>query len=133
MADMRRKYTTKRKLEYLEEAGETLLQFIDILRESESKRLKQFLYLIQICSTTPLLSDFGFLWSKREVALDVSAAAHARELCLLPARSVAALLRVHRDEWGIDRMVLLMIQWCSIGMFTLHGVAGLCQELKCLH
>ncbi|GKZ97230.1 hypothetical protein AnigIFM59636_011983 [Aspergillus niger] len=55
MADMRRKYTTKRKLEHLEEAGETLLRFIDALRESESKRLKQFLYLIR--SNSPELRE----------------------------------------------------------------------------
>ncbi|RDH26520.1 hypothetical protein BDQ94DRAFT_155421 [Aspergillus welwitschiae] len=68
---------------------------------------------------TTVMQIFGFLRYNREVALDVSTAAHARELCLSSARRVVALLRVHRDKWGIDRMAPSTIQWCSIGMFTL--------------
>ena len=47
MADMRRKYAMKRKLDRLEQAEETLLRLIDALRESESKRLAQLLNLIR--------------------------------------------------------------------------------------
>ncbi|KAI3002245.1 transcriptional regulator family: Fungal Specific TF [Aspergillus niger] len=68
---------------------------------------------------TTVMQIFGFLRSNREVALDVSTAAHAQQLCLSSARRVAELLRVHRDKWGIDRMAPSTIQWCSIGMFTL--------------
>ena len=47
MADMRRKYAMKRKLERLEQAEEILIRLIDALRESESKRLSQLLNLIR--------------------------------------------------------------------------------------
>ncbi|PYH92151.1 hypothetical protein BO71DRAFT_400803 [Aspergillus ellipticus CBS 707.79] len=47
MADMRRKYAMKRKLERLEQAEETLLRLVDALRDSESKRLAQLLNLIR--------------------------------------------------------------------------------------
>lgn len=68
---------------------------------------------------TTVMQIFGFLRSNQEVALEAGLAEYARELCLSSARRVAALLGVHRDKWGIDRMAPSTIQWCSIGMFTL--------------
>ncbi|PYH63985.1 uncharacterized protein BO88DRAFT_429994 [Aspergillus vadensis CBS 113365] len=47
MADMRRKYTMKRKLECLKQAEKTLLQLINTLQKSESKHLEQLLNLIR--------------------------------------------------------------------------------------
>ncbi|PWY83610.1 hypothetical protein BO70DRAFT_386976 [Aspergillus heteromorphus CBS 117.55] len=47
MADMRRKYAMKRKLERLEQAEETLVRLVSALRDSESKRLAQLLNLIR--------------------------------------------------------------------------------------
>ncbi|PYI09547.1 hypothetical protein BO78DRAFT_394770 [Aspergillus sclerotiicarbonarius CBS 121057] len=61
---------------------------------------------------TTVMQIFGFLRSTHE-------GGHARALCLSSARRVAALLGVHRDKWGIDRMAPSTIQWCSIGLFTL--------------
>ncbi|RAK95629.1 uncharacterized protein BO80DRAFT_439252 [Aspergillus ibericus CBS 121593] len=68
---------------------------------------------------TTVMQIFGFLRSNPDGALDAARVSHARELCLASARQVAALLGVHRDKWGIDRMAPSTIQWCSIGLFTL--------------
>ncbi|PWY90602.1 C6 transcription factor [Aspergillus sclerotioniger CBS 115572] len=68
---------------------------------------------------TTVMQIFGFLRSNKEISLEAGLAGYARELCLSSARRVAALLGVHRDKWGIDRMAPSTIQWCSIGMFTL--------------
>ncbi|RAH71875.1 C6 transcription factor [Aspergillus aculeatinus CBS 121060] len=47
MADMRRKFAMKRKLERLEQAEETLTRLLETLRDSESKDLAQVLNLIR--------------------------------------------------------------------------------------
>lgn len=47
MADMRRKFAMKRKLERLQQAEETLTRLLETLRDSESKDLAQVLNLIR--------------------------------------------------------------------------------------
>jgi hypothetical protein len=47
MADMRRKFAMKRKIDRLEQAEDVLLRLLSALRESESTRIAQLLNLIQ--------------------------------------------------------------------------------------